>query len=168
MLATMLGTLVGIGRLSRNFLVRALCTAYVEMFRNVPLLLQLFIWYFVLTELLPPIDEALQPLPGCLLQQERPAVSDPGVGTGHRLTLAARRSACVGAWLYVAGRARSSRRPGTPRRVPAGAGDHRRLRRCSAGSPAARRPRSTSREDRDHRGRRRRGDAGVPGACCWG
>jgi len=62
-LATILGTLVGIGRLSRNFLVRSLCTAYVELFRNVPILLQLFIWYFVLTELLPPIDEALQPLP---------------------------------------------------------------------------------------------------------
>ena len=53
-LATILGTLVGIGRLSRNFLVRGLCTAYVEMFRNVPLLLQLFIWYFVFTEFLPP------------------------------------------------------------------------------------------------------------------
>jgi general L-amino acid transport system permease protein len=61
-LATMLGTLIGIGRLSRNFLVRALCSAYVELFRNVPLLLQLFIWYFILTETLPPIEEALRPI----------------------------------------------------------------------------------------------------------
>ncbi|NDP42853.1 MAG: ABC transporter permease subunit, partial [Aromatoleum sp.] len=61
-LATILGTLIGIGRLSRNYLVRSLCTAYVELFRNVPLLLQLFIWYFVLTELLPSADDALQPL----------------------------------------------------------------------------------------------------------
>ncbi len=62
-LATILGTLVGIGRLAKNFLIRSLCGVYVEAFRNVPLLLQLFIWYFILTEFLPPIDEALQPLP---------------------------------------------------------------------------------------------------------
>lgn len=58
-LATVLGTVVGIGRLSRNLLVRSLCSAYVETTRNVPLLLQLFIWYFVLTELLPPIETAM-------------------------------------------------------------------------------------------------------------
>jgi general L-amino acid transport system permease protein len=62
--ATVIGTLVGIGRLSRNPLVRALCGGYVELTRNVPLLLQLFMWYFALTELLPPVEEALQPLPG--------------------------------------------------------------------------------------------------------
>ncbi|MHB1124181.1 MAG: amino acid ABC transporter permease [Ramlibacter sp.] len=57
-LATMLGTLVGIGRFSRNGLVRGLCSAYVELFRNVPVLLQLLVWYLVLTEVLPPIHEA--------------------------------------------------------------------------------------------------------------
>ena len=62
-------TLVGIGRLSRNALVRALCSSYVELTRNVPLLLQLFIWYFLLTELLPPIDDVLQPLPGLFLSK---------------------------------------------------------------------------------------------------
>src|SRR5919197_5767172 len=46
-LATVLGALVGVGRLSRNALVRWLCTAYVEVLRNVPLLLQLFAWYLV-------------------------------------------------------------------------------------------------------------------------
>ena len=60
LLATLLGTLMGIARLSRNLLVRALATSYVELLRNVPLLLQLFIWYFVLTELLPPIEDALE------------------------------------------------------------------------------------------------------------
>jgi general L-amino acid transport system permease protein len=57
-LATLLGTLVGIGRFSRNGLVRGLCSAYVEVFRNVPVLLQLLVWYLVLTEVLPPIHEA--------------------------------------------------------------------------------------------------------------
>ncbi len=56
--ATILGTLLGIGRFSRNALVRKLCAAYVECFRNVPVLLQLFMWYLVLTEVFPPIQNA--------------------------------------------------------------------------------------------------------------
>ncbi len=50
---TILGTLLGVGRFSRNALVRGLCYGYVELFRNVPVLLQLLMWYLVFTELLP-------------------------------------------------------------------------------------------------------------------
>jgi His/Glu/Gln/Arg/opine family amino acid ABC transporter permease subunit len=82
-LATITGTLVGIGRLSRNFLIRSLCTAYVELFRNVPLLLQLFIWYFIFTEFLPPIDEALQPLPGLFFSKNGLQYPIPIWATGH-------------------------------------------------------------------------------------
>lgn len=56
--ATLLGTLVGVGRFSRNALVRALCSTYVECFRNIPVLLQLLMWYLLLTELLPSIQDA--------------------------------------------------------------------------------------------------------------
>ena len=52
-LTTIWGTLLGVGRFSRNALVRALCTTYVEFFRNVPVLIQLLLWYFLLTNLLP-------------------------------------------------------------------------------------------------------------------
>jgi general L-amino acid transport system permease protein len=52
-LATLLGTLIGIGRYSHNALVRGLCYAYVEAFRNVPVLLQLLMWYLVMTSALP-------------------------------------------------------------------------------------------------------------------
>lgn len=57
-LATVIGTLVGVGRFSRNLLVRSLCAAYVDCFRNIPVLLQLLVWYLVLTEYLPAIQEA--------------------------------------------------------------------------------------------------------------
>lgn len=57
--ATVLGTLLAVGRLSHNALVRGFCYGYVELFRNVPLLLQLLMWYLVLTESLPSLDEAL-------------------------------------------------------------------------------------------------------------
>ena len=52
-LTTILGTLLGIGRLSHNALVRGLCYAYVEIFRNIPVLLQLLMWYLILVETLP-------------------------------------------------------------------------------------------------------------------
>jgi len=57
-LATILGTLLGVGRFSRNALVRGLCLSYVEFFRNIPVLLQLLLWYVVLTEVLPAASEA--------------------------------------------------------------------------------------------------------------
>lgn len=47
-LATVLGLVVGIGRLARNWLVRQLAFVYVEVLRNTPLLLQLFFWYFAI------------------------------------------------------------------------------------------------------------------------
>jgi len=55
---TLVGGLIGVGRFSRNALVRGLCRVHVEFFRNVPVLLQLLMWYIVFTELLP---EALEP-----------------------------------------------------------------------------------------------------------
>jgi general L-amino acid transport system permease protein len=98
---TVLGTLVGIGRLSRNFLVRSLCTAYVEVFRNVPLLLQLFIWYFVLTEFLPPIDEALQPLPSIFFSKNGLQYPIPLWAMGHVWLAAGILGGGVGVWLWA-------------------------------------------------------------------
>jgi general L-amino acid transport system permease protein len=53
-LATIVGFIVGIARLSSNWLVARLATVYVETIRNVPLLLQLFFWYFAVLKSLPP------------------------------------------------------------------------------------------------------------------
>ncbi len=52
--ATFLGFAVGIGQLSAHPLVRALAVGYVELFRNIPLLLQIFFWYFIVLRPLPP------------------------------------------------------------------------------------------------------------------
>jgi general L-amino acid transport system permease protein len=57
-LATVVGTLLGVGRFSRNALVRGLCLCYVEFFRNIPVLLQLLMWYVILTEVLPTSADA--------------------------------------------------------------------------------------------------------------
>jgi general L-amino acid transport system permease protein len=65
--ATLLGTAIGLFRLSKNFLLRTLAAAYVELIRNSPLLVQLFFWYALITEALPSPREALQPLAGVFL-----------------------------------------------------------------------------------------------------
>lgn len=52
-LATILGFIIGIARLSGNWLVSRLALAYIEVFRNIPLLLQIFFWYFAVIRSLP-------------------------------------------------------------------------------------------------------------------
>lgn len=66
-LASLLGTIVGIARLSSNWLVAKLASTYVEVIRNIPLLLQLFVWYGIVTAVLPSPRQALQPLPSVFL-----------------------------------------------------------------------------------------------------
>ncbi|MFV5212192.1 amino acid ABC transporter permease [Azonexus caeni] len=53
LIALLLGAVMGVLRTVPNKALSGLATAYVELFRNIPLLVQLFIWYFVLPELLP-------------------------------------------------------------------------------------------------------------------
>ena len=65
--ATFLGTFIGLARLSKNFILRTLSAGYIEFIRNVPLLVQLFFWYAVITEGMPGPREALSPLPGVFL-----------------------------------------------------------------------------------------------------
>ena len=58
--ATIVGLLVGIGRLSHNWLIARLCTVYVEIFRNIPPLLVIFFWYLGVLALLPSIRTIFQ------------------------------------------------------------------------------------------------------------
>ncbi|WP_136635941.1 amino acid ABC transporter permease [Pseudooceanicola onchidii] len=52
-IAFAIGVLVGVGRTSKSRVIAALSRLYVEIFRNIPVLVQMFLWYFVLPELLP-------------------------------------------------------------------------------------------------------------------
>lgn len=68
-LSTVLGGLIGVARLSRNPLVAPLAAAYIEIIRNVPLLLQLYVWYAALTQILPADANAPELLPGVYLSK---------------------------------------------------------------------------------------------------
>jgi len=65
--STVLGVSLGLARLSLNWLLARLAACYVEVIRNVPLIVQLFFWYSVISEILPAPAEALSPLPGVFL-----------------------------------------------------------------------------------------------------
>jgi general L-amino acid transport system permease protein len=68
--ATLLGTALGIARLSKNFLVERLASGYVELVRNVPLLLQLLFWYNAVLKALPDFANGFA-LPGGILLNNR-------------------------------------------------------------------------------------------------
>ena len=58
-LSTVVGFLVGVGRLSGNWLVSRLCGTYIEIFRNIPVLLQIMFWYFAVLRILPSPRQSL-------------------------------------------------------------------------------------------------------------
>ena len=57
-LATLLGAVIGVARLSPNYLIRKTASFYIEFFRNIPLLLQIFFWYFAALRALPMLEDA--------------------------------------------------------------------------------------------------------------
>jgi general L-amino acid transport system permease protein len=57
--ATIIGFIVGIGRLSHNWLIRKICTVYVEVFRNIPPLLVIFFWYLGVLSVLPQARQSI-------------------------------------------------------------------------------------------------------------
>ena len=93
--ASIIGFLVGIGRLSHNWLIRKISTVYVEIFRNIPPLLVIFFWYLGVLSVLPqPRDSYHLPFSSYLEQPRllpaeaglgRRIVADrAGLGAGHR------------------------------------------------------------------------------------
>lgn len=66
-LTVFLGTLIGIARLSANWLVSRIAAVYIELFQDIPILLQLFFWYAFFYEMLPAPRQALNPVAGLFL-----------------------------------------------------------------------------------------------------
>jgi len=84
-LATILGTIVGLARLSTNWIVNKIALVYIEIHRNIPLLVLLFVWYFAIFNKLPPTKEGLE-LPGPIYLNQRglflswPRLTETGEG----------------------------------------------------------------------------------------
>ena len=90
-LATVLGVIIGVARLSPNWLVSRVAAGYVEVIRNTPLLVQLFLIYFVVLLQLPAVRDTIA-LPGSVFLNQRGLfVPGPQFGPGF------------GAWLTILG-----------------------------------------------------------------
>jgi general L-amino acid transport system permease protein len=102
-LATLIGVLVGIARLSPNWLIVKLASVYVETVRNVPLLLQLFFWYTVITGVLPAVRQALRfrLLPGVYLSKSGLMFPTPVSHPIHPYMVGALGVGLVLAWVYT-------------------------------------------------------------------
>ncbi|ROP80816.1 amino acid ABC transporter membrane protein 1 (PAAT family) [Stella humosa] len=115
-LATILGIVIGIARVSPNWLVARVSAAYVELFRNTPLLLQIVFWYAVIRQL-PPPRQAHNPIEGVFLSNRGLVHPVPAADPIHGWMLAALAIGIAGglAWRGWARRRqeRTGRRPPT-------------------------------------------------------
>ena len=84
-IATILGVIVGIARLSPNYLINKFAAFYVEFFRNIPLLLQIFFWYFAVLRALPKPKKSIEFMDSIFLNNRGLFVPDPNVGEGSSI-----------------------------------------------------------------------------------
>ena len=94
----LLGTIIGVARLSTNWLVAKLSAIYIEVMQDLPILLQLVFWYAVFYESLPPPSEALCPGAGIYLCKRGVAFTIPEAHPAHLFMLFAFLGACVAAY----------------------------------------------------------------------
>ena len=87
-LATILGFFVGIGRLSRNWLVARLAGGYVELIRNLPLLFQILFWYLAVLGTLPPPRQSISLFGEIFLNNRGIIVPAPVAGEGAGAVIA--------------------------------------------------------------------------------
>jgi general L-amino acid transport system permease protein len=119
-LATILGTAIGIARLSSNWLLSKLAGVYIEVIRDLPLLLQLLFWYTILQGL-PAPRQALNPMEGVFLSNRGMKLPFIEWTSAHWWTLAAMGLGIVLTWAYARAMRARQYADGQPRKIwPAG------------------------------------------------
>lgn len=88
-LATILGFIIGVARLSKNWLIARLATVYIETFRNIPLLIQIFFWYFVVLRAMPSARESMSFADSFFLNVRGLYIPSPVPETGFNFTVIA-------------------------------------------------------------------------------
>lgn len=88
-LASLIGLVIGMARVSPNWLISRLAAVYIEIFRNIPLLLQLFFWYFAILRPLPGPRQSIEIGGGAFLSNRGLYLPKPLLDSGAQLTLVA-------------------------------------------------------------------------------
>jgi len=94
-LTVMLGTVIGVARLSANWLVSRMAAVYIEVFQNIPVLLQLFFWYAIFYEFLPSPRQALGLVTGVFLSNRGLVFAVPASHPAHKYMAVAFLGGCV-------------------------------------------------------------------------
>jgi general L-amino acid transport system permease protein len=115
-LATVLGTLVGIARLSRNWLLSKIAGVYVEVIRDLPLLLQLLFWYAIM-QTLPGPRQALNPVEGVFLSNRGLKLPWLEWQNAHSYAVLAFVAGAAGTWFWARRATRLRLQDGQPRAV---------------------------------------------------
>ena len=99
-LTTILGFIVGVARLSKNWIVAKLAALYVDILRNTPLLLQLLFWYNAVLKALPNPKQAIPVLGGSFISNRGLILPNPLFGSGSNIFAASILVGVVLAWAY--------------------------------------------------------------------
>jgi general L-amino acid transport system permease protein len=113
-LTTILGTFIGIARLSANWLVAKLAVIYIEVMQDIPVLLHLFFWYVVFYEVFPPPRQALNPFTGAYLCNRGLILAVPEAHPAHGYMALAFVAGCVAVWLLRRWAIRRQEKTGQP------------------------------------------------------
>ncbi|MEE4253113.1 MAG: amino acid ABC transporter permease [Desulfuromusa sp.] len=97
-LTTILGCIVGVARLSTNWLISRLAGAFIEVMQNIPVLLQLFFWYAIFYETFPSPRQALNPIKGVFLCNRGFIFAIPESHSAHVVMGIAFLAALIGGW----------------------------------------------------------------------
>ena len=99
--ATIIGFIMGVARLSRNWIISRLATVYIEVFRNIPLLLQIMFWYFAVLRPLPGPRQSLVFNDTLFLSNRGLYMPSPVYGQGFWLVVVALAVAVVASILVI-------------------------------------------------------------------
>ena len=94
-LTIILGTIIGVLRLSTNWLVSRLAAVYIEVFQDIPVLLQLFFWYALFYEVLPSPRQALSPINGVFMSNRGLVFAIPEFHPTHTYMAVAFLAGCL-------------------------------------------------------------------------
>ena len=98
-ITVILGTIIGVSRLSSNWLVSKLAATYIEVLQDIPVLLQLFFWYAIFYEIFPSPHQALNPFAGVFLSNRGLIFGIPASHPVHIHMVWAFLAACLAALL---------------------------------------------------------------------
>lgn len=99
-LATILGFIVGVMRLSKNWVVSRTATLYIEIVRNIPLLLQIFIWYALVLKPLPGPKQAVNIADSVFVSNRGIIMPHPTFGDSSWIAVALLAAALAGTWYF--------------------------------------------------------------------